>query len=204
MIKNIILDVGDVLLEYRWKDMLMEYGLDGEDAVRVGQEIFESPLWGKGLDLGIMTQEEVIAEFRKEYPGDGDVIEWFITNGEQMRVERPEIWQRVRQLKEQGYGIYLLSNYSEKLFQKHTKDADFIKMADGMVVSYQVHLIKPDPRIYQCLLERYDLKAEECIFFDDRKENVEGALAVGIQAVQVTSREMLHDALKNFECNFIK
>lgn len=199
MVKNIILDVGDVLLEYRWKDMLMDYGLSEEDAVRVGQEIFVSPLWGEGLDLGIMTQEEVIAEFRKEFPEDADAIEWFITNGEQMHVARPEIWERVRQLKEQGYRIYLLSNYSEKLFQKHTRDADFINMADGMVVSYQVHLIKPDPRIYQCLLTRYELKPEECLFFDDRKENVEGALAVGIEAVQVTSREMLYEALTKLE-----
>lgn len=204
MIKNIILDVGDVLLEYRWKDMLMDHGLCEEDAVRVGQEIFESPLWGKGLDLGIMPQEEVIAQFRAEFPEDGDAIEWFIKNGEQMHVARPEIWECVRHLKEQGYGIYLLSNYSENLFQKHTKDVDFMKVADGMVVSYQVHLIKPDPRIYQCLLERYGLKPEECIFFDDRKENVEGALAVGIRAIQVTSREMLYETLKNFECNFAK
>ena len=102
---------------------------------------------------------------------------------------------RCAALKEKGYKIYLLSNYSEELFHVHTKGAKFLDVLDGEVVSYQVHALKPDREIYEILLEKYSLKAEECLFFDDRMDNVEGAKKVGIQAIQVTSREMLNETL---------
>ena len=78
----------------------------------------------------------------------------------------------------------------------HTKGAKFLNVLDGGVVSYQVHVLKPDREIYEILLEKYSLKAEECLFFDDRMDNVEGAKKVGIQAIQVTSREMLNETLR--------
>ena len=77
----------------------------------------------------------------------------------------------------------------------HTKDASFLKVLDGGIVSYQVKEIKPGRRIYELLLEKYDLKAEECLFFDDRAVNVEAARNMGIEAIQVTSREMLNEIL---------
>lgn len=98
-------------------------------------------------------------------------------------------------LKKKGYMIYILSNYSEELFAKHTKDAGFLDIIDGGIVSYQVHLLKPDIRIYKALLKKYSLKAEECMFFDDKEENVNGACRAGMKAVRVTSREMLNRML---------
>lgn len=196
MLKNVIFDVGDVLIEYRWKDMLMEYGLQETDAVRVGNEMFDNPLWYQELDMGLTTQEQVIEAYGRQFPEDAEVIAWFIDHGEYMHVGRPEVWKKVRRLKEKGYRIYLLSNYSEELFEKHTKDTDFINVIDGKVVSYQVHVTKPDARIYKCLLERYQLLPEECLFFDDRMDNVEAAQALGIPAVHVESRDMLNRCLE--------
>ncbi|MBQ3601533.1 MAG: HAD-IA family hydrolase, partial [Lachnospiraceae bacterium] len=66
---------------------------------------------------------------------------------------------------------------------------------DGKVVSYEVHKIKPDPGIYQCLLDRYHLKPEECLFFDDRRENVEAGRRMGISGIQVESEEQLYAIL---------
>ena len=68
-------------------------------------------------------------------------------------------------------------------------------MLDGGVISYQIHAIKPDHEIYETLLKRYGLKPEECVFLDDRLENVEGGKRAGMEAVQITSREMLHGLL---------
>ncbi|MDD6742614.1 HAD family phosphatase [Roseburia sp. MUC/MUC-530-WT-4D] len=189
--KNIIFDVGDVLLDYRWKEMLVDdYGLDEKTAEIVGNEMFDDPLWHE-MDLWNMTEEEIICGFEKKYPEHGAYIRWFITHGEGMKVSRPKVWEKLRLLKKQGYGIYLLSNYPESLFVKHTKDADFMKDIDGAVVSYMIHKTKPDREIYEYLLEQYQLKAEESLFFDDRKENVEGAIACGIDSRQVFSQESL-------------
>lgn len=190
MIKNIIFDVGDVLLGYRWHDMLTDYGLSYEEADKVGNLMFNDVLWHES-DLANMTREEIIGRYKENYPEYAGTIEWFMTHGEYMHVKREDIWEKVQKLKEKGYRIYILSNYSEELFRKHTKDAPFINLADGIVVSYQIHITKPDERIYRYLLDKYKLKAEECLFFDDRRENTEGAEKLGIKAVTVTSEEFL-------------
>lgn len=194
MIKNIIFDVGDVLLEYRWKDMLKDYGLPDDEAYKVGNLMFNDNLWHE-FDLANMTHDEIVGQYLKNYPEYAEVMQWFMTHGELMHVKREDVWEKVQKLKEKGYGIYILSNYSQELFEKHTKDAPFISLADGIVVSYQIHITKPDEKIYRYLLDKYNLKSEECIFFDDREENTEAARKLGIEAITVTSREFLLDGL---------
>ncbi len=197
MIRNLIFDVGNVLLGYRWYEMLtQDYGLSHEEANRIGNEIFETDLWGVRLDGGKISFEEAIQEYRSLYPDDFPVIEWFLRNGKQMAVKRPEVWEKVVGLKKKGYKIYILSNYSDELFHQHTEGASFLDILDGGVVSCQVKEIKPNRRIYEILLERYDLDPTECLFFDDRADNVEAARNLGFEAIQVTSQEMLNDTLK--------
>ncbi len=196
MIKNLVFDIGNVLLGFRWRDMFREHGISEAETERIGWEMFNSEIWWGQLDKGQTTLEEAIVSYRKEFPQDIETIEWFIRNADQMPVGRPEIWELVRQLKEKGSHIYLLSNYSEELVWTHIGNTPIPSLAEGGVISYQVGVIKPDPRIYQILLEKYDLKAEECLFFDDRKDNVEGAKAVGMEAVEVTSGEMLQAELE--------
>lgn len=194
-IKNLVFDIGGVLLSYRWQDMFREFGLGEEELLRVGNQIFTDDAWTNRFDRGIINHMELMDYYANKYPQDQEVITWFIENGRQMKVDRPEVWQEVRTLKEQGYKIYLLSNYSDYLFHLHTENADFMKILDGKIISYEPNYVKPEPEIYECLLERYHLKREECLFFDDRLENVKGSHAVGMDAVQVTSREMIHDLL---------
>ena len=190
--KNIIFDVGDVLLDYRWQQMLMDYGLDEAEAYRVGRELFDDPdgLWHE-YDLGVKSQEEIIQEFEQKHPKDAEVIRWFISHGEYMHVARPAIWKLVHQLKEVGYHLYILSNYPELLFKKHTQYADFMDDMEGMVVSYMLHVGKPERIVYQTLCDRYGLNKEECLFFDDRAENVQGAIDFGMRAKRVLSAKGL-------------
>ena len=190
--KNIIFDVGDVLLDYRWQQMLMDYGLDESEAYRVGRELFDDPdgLWHE-FDLGVKSQEEIIQEFEQKHPKDAEVIRWFISHGEYMHVARPAIWKLVHQLKEAGYHLYILSNYPEILFKKHTQYADFMDDMEGMVVSYMLHVGKPERIVYQTLCDRYGLNKEECLFFDDRAENVQGAIDFGMRAKRVLSAKGL-------------
>ena len=197
MIKNIIFDVGDVLFEYRWKAMFMDHGLSEEKALAVGTSMFEDPMW-KILDLAMLTHEEVTAEYVKKYPQYAADITWFLNHGEYMHVKRTDVWAKVHTLKKKGYKIYLLSNYSENLFEKHTKNAAFLNDIDGMVVSYQVHMAKPDERIYRYLLEKYHLQEKECVFFDDKEENTEAARKLGMEAITVTSKEQLLENLDTF------
>ncbi len=192
-VKNLLFDVGGVMLSYRWKEMLMDYGLNEADALRVGNEIFnEANHYWEEFDRGYMTEDELSAKYAAEFPEDAKVIDWFIHHGEYMPVPRPGVWDKVHELKGK-YPMYVLSNYTRQLFQKHTQYTDFMKDMDGQVVSYEVHQIKPEPAIYQSICDKYDLKAEQCLFFDDRLANVQAARDFGMQAVHVqTEQELMH------------
>ena len=191
-IKNIIFDVGEVLIGYHWEEMLDSQGLDEQTKLRIGQEVFSDPekVWHR-FDLGLLKKEEVINLLCEEFPEDADIITWAVTHSELMPKARPMVWDRVHELKEKGYGIYILSNYPEELFQQHIGGERVLADMDGIVVSSRYHVGKPERRIYEILCEEYGLKPEECIFFDDRKENVEAAIGFGMQSVQVVSEEGL-------------
>ena len=199
MIKNLIFDVGGVLFDYRWKEMFMDYGLDEDNARRVGTQMFNDPdrTWDI-FDLGIKSDEEIADIFCKKYPGDEDVIRWFIRHGEYMQVPRPKVWKKVHELKQKGYKIYILSNYPESLFKKHTEYADFMDDIDGLMVSYMIHKAKPAEDIYKALCDKYGLDRSESIFFDDRSENVEGAVKFGMKSVKILSEQVLLDELDRF------
>ena len=188
--KNIIFDVGNVLIGFRWEQMLADHGLTEEEGRRFGEDIFEDPLW-KELDLENLSFDEVVELYAEKYPQHADNVRFFLYNSEQMSVPRPEVEEKVRLLKEKGFHIYLLSNYSSVLFEKHTQGTTFLSYIDGKMMSYDVHAVKPDKMIYACLFERFSLKPEECLFFDDRKENVEASRALGMDAVQVLSEKQL-------------
>ncbi|MCR5507277.1 MAG: HAD family phosphatase [Lachnospiraceae bacterium] len=191
MIKNLIFDMGGVLIGYRWKEMLTEdFGVEEDRAFPIGEMLFEDPIWRK-FDAGLEPMETVLEHYVELYPEDATVIRRMFYEGERMSVKRERVWDRVRELKNSGYKIYVLSNYSEYLFKKHTKDVTILPIMDGIVVSYVTHSIKPDHAIYRYLLDKYGLKAEECRFFDDNEDNVNAAKELGMEAVLITSEEML-------------
>lgn len=190
-IRNIVFDVGNVLLSYRWREMLSEdYGMTPSERDEFAKKILLDPLWPE-FDRAVLPYGDVVEKYVKKYPEDEAAIRWFFRHTELMPVPRPDVWERVRRLKESGYGIYLLSNYCQEMFSKHTAKADFMAWIDGHIISYEVHHIKPDAEIYQDLFRRYDLDPAECLFFDDRPENVNGSIASGMKAIRVTSEEQL-------------
>lgn len=196
-VKNLIFDVGNVLLEYRWYQMLLDFGLSEEEAQVARPLIFENKTWEE-FDMGNLPTQEIVDSYCEQLPQYEELLRWFFGHLELMHIARPDVWERVHALKEKGYRIYLLSNYSKDFFDVHTKDASFMNDIDGKLVSYEVHLMKPDKAIYECLLERYDLKAEESVFFDDRPENTEAAEALGIRSYTITSKEYLLSVLDEF------
>lgn len=196
-IKNLIFDVGNVLFEYRWYQMLLDYGLTEEEAKVAAPLIFDNELW-KEFDLGNLKFQDIVDSYCRELPQYERLLRWFFGNLELMHIGRTDVWKKVHTLKQKGYRIYLLSNYSAEFFDAHTKDASFMDGLDGRVVSYEVHLLKPDAAIYKCLLDKYDLKADESVFFDDRPENTEAAEKLGIKSYTITSKEYLLSLLDEY------
>ncbi|MCI5569531.1 MAG: HAD family hydrolase [Candidatus Alectryocaccobium sp.] len=195
MIRNVIFDVGNVLFDYDWHKPFRDHGVPDEDIQRIGQEIFHDDIWLK-WDAGLCTLEEARDYYINKHPLDAAAVNCFMDHIDEIRIDRPRVWERIPVLKSRGYGLYILSNYSRELFEAHTKGLRFMEEFDGRIVSYEVHYLKPQDEIYECLLRRYDLKAKECIFFDDRKENTDAAEKLGIEAVTIYSQEQLLDEIK--------
>ena len=187
--------MGGVLIGYRWKEMLTDdFGVSVDRAEAIGRALFEDPIW-RDFDAGIIRAEDVLEHYTRLYPDDAAVIQRSFHEGELMSVPRERVWEKVTQLKACGYNTYVLSNYSKYLFDKHTRDVPFETMIDGTVVSYQVKVIKPDPAIYRYMLDKYGLVPEETLFYDDLEINVRAAQELGINAIRITSEEMLLDEL---------
>lgn len=193
--KNIVFDVGGVLIGYRWEQMLLAYGLEKERAEKVGNIVFTDPIWRK-FDAGLIQIEELKAYYEETYPEYAQDIRYFLEHAELMRVDLEDVWSYLPKLKQKGYRLYVLSNYSKVLFDLHTKGAAFLQELDGALISYQVHKIKPDHAIYQALFERYGLDPNECCFFDDREENVIASRECKMDAHVVTDKEDLKNCLE--------
>ena len=97
------------------------------------------------------------------------------------RMPYAETWTKY--LKSQGYQLYVLSNYSRYMLDRTKKEMPFLKYMDGTVFSCDVKQLKPEADIYQTLLDKFGLKAEECVFIDDRPVNCEGAQKAGIHTI---------------------
>lgn len=181
MIKNIVFDMGKVLLDYEALAVCDAYTDRPEDVEVLDRELFSSEEWIL-LDRGTITEEEAlerifcrVAEPRLQKMAAECLAHWHEYN------LRPEagMEELVRSLKDMGYGIYLLSNASHRL-RVYENEIPGSRYFDGTIVSAEEKCLKPEPEIYHRLFDKYDLKPEECFFIDDRAENVEGAQACGM------------------------
>jgi 2-haloacid dehalogenase len=113
-----------------------------------------------------------------------------------LRDEIPGSVAILRDLRSKGHRLHALTNWSAETFPMIRDTYPVFKEFDGIVVSGEEHLLKPDAAIYRCLLERYALQAEESLFIDDNKDNVEAAKAIGMHAVRFVSAEELEKQLR--------
>lgn len=189
MIRNIIFDIGKVLIGFDW-DHYMDMLFDRETADKVTAAMFGGDHW-KELDRAVLAEDEILQLFLDDGPDVTDQIrEAFDRVGECVK-KRDWVIPMMDMIRKKGYNIYYLSNMSEHVKASNTEAFDFVKHMDGGVWSCDVKLIKPDPEIYVRLLEKYDLVPEECLFIDDHEENVAVARQLGIKGIRFDSYEQL-------------
>lgn len=196
MIQNIIFDIGNVLVDFCWKDHIAHCGYIGEMLERLGKAMMLSPDW-KELDRGVLSEEEILQRFIANDRKLEEEIRRVFADLNTLIREFPQSAKWIRSLKKQGYRAYYLSNFPRRLKHDASDRLSFIEEMDGGILSYQVRLIKPDPSIYQELLKMYGLKAEESVFLDDSLANVEAARALGIKGILVRNQEQ---AAADLEC----
>lgn len=195
MIKNIIFDIGNVLTDFRWRDFLRDKGFDDAMIGRIAKASVENPLW-KEFDRGELAGEELMQAFIDADPEIEEELHKAYDNIHGMVTIRDYAIPWVRELKAKGYKVWYLSNFSEKTEIECADSIAFIPYMDGGILSWKDKLIKPDPKIYLLMLERFGLVAEECVFIDDLPENVQGAMNEGIHGIVFETREQVVEDLK--------
>lgn len=187
MIKNIIFDIGNVLMPFGYRPFFESFGYDKDIVERLSKATAQSPDWNE-LDRGVLSYEEVLERFIQNDPELEEIIYKVFADlhGILGVYDYTESW--IAQLKEQGYGVYYLSNFFQKADEDCKDLMGFLELMNGGILSYKDKVTKPDAKIYQLLLERYGLKAEECVFLDDTEKNIIGARAVGMEGILFQDR----------------
>ncbi len=183
MIKNVILDMGNVLLDYN-PEVPLNMFCDCEEAKDIiRNELFHGPEWVMG-DRGDIPDKGRYELVKRRVPEKyWDALKqccdrWYICmNPIQGAAEFCNF------VREQGLGIYILSNASDAFYEYFPK---FLPLTffDGVVVSADIHMLKPGREIYTYLTDKYGLNPAECLFIDDMPQNVQGAKQAGLQAVR--------------------
>ena len=180
MIKNIVFDMGQVMIRWQPEYYLGQGNFSEEDKTKLLKEVFRSVEWVQ-LDRGSITLEAAAAAMRSRLPEHlhsavwDYAIDWY----RWPMVPMPGMADLVRELKEKGYGIYLLSNCSIPLRQ-NVHRIPGIEVFDGVFVSSEHRLLKPQHEIFEKFFETFRLEPSECFFIDDAVTNIEGALECGM------------------------
>lgn len=193
MIKNVIFDFGCVLV-YWSQHNLYDTHFGSKEKTDWFVDNICTWEWNNQTDLGKSFAESV-AEKVAEYPEWETEIRMYWERWEDMlNGEVPGMKEWICELKNAGYKVYGLSNWSHETFPMVKDKYEAFGMMDGIVMSGEELIAKPDLRIYKILLERYGLKAEECVFIDDRKENIEAGEQVGIRGIIFENCEQVKQA----------
>lgn len=176
MIKNVIFDLGNVVLKLRWDIVLNRYSDNADDQKLLDDVIFNSEEWQR-LDAGTIEKYEAINIMKSKLPSKlHDACLGIMKDWKDGFVINTEILDFIDFLKSNGYKTYILSNAPLDLpdyLSKHDLDKYFI----GKVISAEEKMTKPNKEIYELLLNRFSLKPEECLFLDDKPENIQGAIS---------------------------
>lgn len=197
MIRTLIFDIGNVLAAFNWRRYLNSWQLSMEENAILERALFMSPMW-KEVDRGCMSDEELLRIFCRDAPGYEELVRRVFSECFKTVEENSYAADLLKSLKEQGYRIYILSNYGKSVFENRTTPFRFLDYTDGQVISYREKCIKPEPEIYEILLSRYGICPEEAVFFDDLPRNLEAAAAFGIHTVHVTGYESIIEGLRSF------
>ncbi|MBE5942015.1 MAG: HAD family phosphatase [Lachnospiraceae bacterium] len=189
-IKNIVFDVGMVLIDFCWVQHCKNLGFDENVIQAFDQYMISSRCWSL-LDEGLITQEDAIKEFIASMPQYEKEIRLFWSQPEGFVKEYDYATPMIKKLQDKGYKVFLLSNYPLTMYELHWPTFDFYNEVDGYIVSAKERMKKPDERIYRLLCERYELTAESCLFVDDRQENIDAACSVGMDAILFEDYERL-------------
>ena len=182
MTKNLVFDFGKVLVEYDFVDFFRRLIPDARRCMQLASIMTDDETLRR-FDREEKPIEELVKDLISENPAFEDEIRLFAERyPEIITGEMPGMKELLVRLKGEGFSLYGLSNWCSKVYVTMGQ-YDIFQLMDGYVISSEEHLVKPEAGIYHRLYEKFGLKPEECIFADDKQENIEGARMTGMRGI---------------------
>lgn len=182
MTRNLVFDFGKVLVEYDFVDFFRRLIPDARRCMQLASIMTDDETLRR-FDREEKPIEELVKDLISENPAFEDEIRLFAERyPEIITGEMPGMKELLVRLKGEGFSLYGLSNWCSKVYVTMGQ-YDIFQLMDGYVISSEEHLVKPEAGIYHRLYEKFGLKPEECIFADDKQENIEGALRTGMRGI---------------------
>ena len=179
MIKNIVFDMGKVLIRYDAYDYTNKYVSEKEYVSVLCEEVFQSIEWIQ-MDRGILEEEDAIRSIQRRLPEKlQQYVPMLIENWHMEIPPYPEMKQLAKELQENGYHLYLLSNTSKRFHQFCIK-IPALQYFEGTFISADYRMLKPEPVIFHTFYQHFQLNPAECFFIDDNNANIEAAKMTGM------------------------
>ena len=201
MIKNIVFDMGNVLLLFDRDRFLDAVGVKGDDRRVLMNNVYLSLEWAK-MDRGSMTDAQAAESMCARLPERlHEKVHKLVDQWDRPIYPVPGMAELVKNLKTAGYRIYLLSNasYRQHEYWPRVPGSEYF---DGTLISADVKLVKPERQIYELLCEKFSLKPDECLFIDDSAMNIEGAEGAGMPGIVFHGdADELREEMRSFGVN---
>lgn len=183
MLKNIIFDIGGIILEWGNKPIQKFLNKSDEEVKKISKIIYGDKRF-KNCILGNLSQVDYMKQLIVENPEYSDDIYKILSEEYQEKVLPliKENFEKIIELKNKGYKIYLLSNITDVSYNYLKNKLKILDLIDGGVYSFKEHTKKPDKEIFNILIKRYNLNKDETIFFDDSAKNVKAGNEYGIKS----------------------
>lgn len=194
-IKTVIFDIGNVLVDFNYSDCFHNYVADEEAYRKMVEATVKAPAWHE-FDRGVWSDEEILNAFILKEPSIEQELRNMFAELKGVIKQREYTVPWIKELKQKGCRVLYLSNFPERTYRLHQKEMGFLKEMDGGILSYREKVIKPEEAIYKLLLERYQLRPEECVFVDDLAQNIEAAKKLGMHTILFTTWEKAVEELK--------
>lgn len=182
MISNIVFDMGGVLIRFDVNHYLACFAEDHEDQELLRREVFRSVEWVQ-LDRGTITDSQATQSICRRLPVHlHPAVAAIFANWHQDIPPLDGVYDLVQDLKQAGYGIYLLSNTSTR-YHEFRRNIPALRFFDGEFISADWGVLKPEREIYERFFQTFSLEPTSCLFIDDNPANIEASIRAGMAGV---------------------
>jgi putative hydrolase of the HAD superfamily len=180
--KNVIFDLGGVVLEWNPERVLQRYYADDALRILMRSALFQHPDW-LDLDRGTLQEAELVSRVAVRAGRPAAELEGLLGAVRESLHTKPDTVALLEKLFARGVPLFCLSNVASSIFAYLRRRHSFWHVFRGIVISGDLKIMKPEPEIFQHLLDRYGLSPGDTVFVDDSEPNVQAARALGLQGV---------------------